>query len=218
MPTTFPEAYRRLVHPVRAKCRRMLGNTAAAEDVVQETFVRLWCAGPRLVDAGTGTLTSWLYRTCTRLSIDVLRQRGRAEAAVVHTLHASALASASPPSLHDTVEARACIASLSARVPADELEAALLVRVDGMSQPEAASAMRVSERTVRRLLERFDERVAELRRDGAPAQGRDRAAHGRLRRVPILVPLLLERQHVLAPAPVVIGHRDAGGNQHRKGH
>jgi DNA-directed RNA polymerase specialized sigma24 family protein len=39
---------------------------------------------------------------------------------------------------------------------------AVLCRVDGLTQPEAAQVGGISERTVRRLLGRFDARVAAL--------------------------------------------------------
>lgn len=42
MPDDFRETYGRFFAPVRAKCRRILGAGAAAEDVAQEDFVRLW--------------------------------------------------------------------------------------------------------------------------------------------------------------------------------
>lgn len=47
----------------------------------------------------------------------------------------------------------------------DELQVAVLSRVDGLTQPEAAEVLGISERTVRRLLTRFDERVAAKRQE-----------------------------------------------------
>ena len=44
-----------------------------------------------------------------------------------------------------------------------ELEAAILNRVDRLSHPEVAEVLGVSERTVRRLLTRFDESVRLLK-------------------------------------------------------
>src|ERR1700733_4784723 len=61
--------YARFLSPIRAKCQRLLGRTAAAEDVAQEAFLRLWKSdvGAR---AEAGVVMAWLYRTCTRLAID----------------------------------------------------------------------------------------------------------------------------------------------------
>ena len=155
----FPEAYRRFLPPVRAKCRRMLGDGTVVEDVVQETFVRLWRAGPALDRTAAGAITQWLYRTSTRLAIDAIRERRRAA-----DLDPIVLPCAAP---QGALEARAAIYALCTHVPGDQLEAALLVRVDGLSQQEAATVMGVSERTVRRLLSRFDARTAQLREEVA---------------------------------------------------
>jgi len=42
---------------------------------------------------------------------------------------------------------------------------AVLCRVDGLSQLEAATLLEVSERTVLRMLDRFDERTRSLRKE-----------------------------------------------------
>ncbi len=54
--------------------RRSLGDAAAAEDVVQETFMRAWRARDRF-DPELGTLRSWLFAITRRLVIDNARAR-----------------------------------------------------------------------------------------------------------------------------------------------
>jgi RNA polymerase sigma-70 factor (ECF subfamily) len=77
-PVDFRQAYGRFLAPIRAKCRRLVGQTAAADDVAQEAFLRLWQSGPPLDGTTeTRTIMAWLYLTSTRLALDVLRQ-GRA--------------------------------------------------------------------------------------------------------------------------------------------
>jgi RNA polymerase sigma-70 factor (ECF subfamily) len=158
-PADFARVYARLRPPIQAKCRRLLGRSAAAEDVVQETFLRLWKSG--VAEAGDPrTVMAWLDRTCTRLAIDVLRERrwtDGGEGVVEATPCAVDLGAA-------TV-AKAAIVSLAASVPEEELAVAVLCRVDGLSQPEAAAVLGVSDRTVRRLLDRFDERTGALRKE-----------------------------------------------------
>jgi RNA polymerase sigma-70 factor (ECF subfamily) len=51
---------------------RMLGNHSDAEDIVQEAFLRLHRHLPTF--RGDSRLSTWLYRTVTRLAIDVLRR------------------------------------------------------------------------------------------------------------------------------------------------
>ena len=54
--------------------RRSLGDPAAAEDVVQETFVRAWKARDRF-DTNLGTLRTWLFTIARRVVIDHARSR-----------------------------------------------------------------------------------------------------------------------------------------------
>jgi DNA-directed RNA polymerase specialized sigma24 family protein len=51
------------------------------------------------------------------------------------------------------------------RASPKQLEAALLARVDGLSQPEVALVLGVSERSVRRLLDAFDQHGQSLRQE-----------------------------------------------------
>jgi RNA polymerase sigma-70 factor (ECF subfamily) len=54
--------------------RRSLGDTGAAEDVVQETFIRAWKARDRF-DTNLGTLRTWLFTIARRVVIDHARSR-----------------------------------------------------------------------------------------------------------------------------------------------
>jgi RNA polymerase sigma-70 factor (ECF subfamily) len=157
-PVDFQALYARFLPPIRAKCRRLLGQSQAAEDVAQEAFLRLWKSGA--VDGEPRAAMAWLYRTATRLAIDVLRARRRAG---LHEVTEEAAPCA--VDMSGSLEARAMVASLAASVPAEELLAAVLCRVDGLPQPEAADVLGVSERTLRRLIERFDLRTGALRKE-----------------------------------------------------
>lgn len=159
---TVETTYRRLFPMVASKCARMLGETAEAQDIAQETFVRLWHARDELRDPAT--VTAWVYRTATRLAIDRLRRRRHeapeAEpmdhpAAHVHPLPTTG----TPESLSDS---RRTLQALARTLPEDELEAVILSHADGLTQPEIAEVLRVSERTVRRLLTRSEARLAKF--------------------------------------------------------
>lgn len=54
--------------------RRSLGDAGAAEEVVQETFVRAWRARDRF-DPNLGSLRTWLFAIARRLVIDHARSR-----------------------------------------------------------------------------------------------------------------------------------------------
>ena len=56
---------------------RMTGQAAAAEDIVQETFVRAWVQAPGwrgLQDGGTARFATWLTRIALNLAIDRARR------------------------------------------------------------------------------------------------------------------------------------------------
>jgi RNA polymerase sigma-70 factor (ECF subfamily) len=147
------QTYRRYFALIRAKCTRVLGDGHEAEDVAQETFIRFW---QNRHDVATDPRSSaaWIYRTATRLSIDQLRRRRAAPA------HDSLPSPSDPGNPEESLAARRAIAELLTELAPEELEVAVLCRIDGLGQREIAEVTRVSERTVRRLLQRVDERLA----------------------------------------------------------
>lgn len=155
---TVQAAYQAYFPRIREKCRRMLGDAGEAEDVAQETFVRLWQAGQ--AGGPPERVMAWVYRTSTRLAIDRMRRRQvRRE-----ELGADALAQmVDPGCLESQVGRRDALLQLAAQLPAEELEVVLLHRLDRLTQPEIAEVTKVSERTVRRLLQRFEQRVQPLK-------------------------------------------------------
>jgi RNA polymerase sigma-70 factor (ECF subfamily) len=66
--------YDRYSSIVYAVALRVLGDTAAAEDVMQEVFMRLW-RSPETFDASRGSLGPWLAVIARNRAIDVLRKR-----------------------------------------------------------------------------------------------------------------------------------------------
>src|SRR5512141_566829 len=52
----------------------MLGNPHAAQDLVQDTFVKLWRTAARF-DPERGRLETWVLLTARSLAIDVIRRR-----------------------------------------------------------------------------------------------------------------------------------------------
>lgn len=149
--------YRTYFPVIREKCRRALNDAAEAQDVAQETFARLWHERGRLANAEG--IVSWIYRTSTRLVIDRYRRSTREIASDVDEELVAAAGGSSP---ERQLHSRQVLERLAARVPAAELEVALLSRVDGLQQLEIARVMGSSERTVRRLLQRFESRLAAL--------------------------------------------------------
>ncbi len=68
---TLYDRYSGLVYAVAL---RVLGDTGAAEDVLQEVFLQLW-RNPAAFDSGRGNLGAWLAVIARNRAIDGLRKR-----------------------------------------------------------------------------------------------------------------------------------------------
>jgi RNA polymerase sigma-70 factor (ECF subfamily) len=68
------ELYDRYSSVVYAVALRVLGDTGAAEDVMQEVFLQLW-RNPGAFDAARGSLGAWLSVITRNRAIDSLRKR-----------------------------------------------------------------------------------------------------------------------------------------------
>lgn len=68
------DLYDRYSSVVYAVALRVLGDTGAAEDVLQEVFLQLW-RNPGAFDAARGSLGSWLAVITRNRAIDSLRKR-----------------------------------------------------------------------------------------------------------------------------------------------
>src|SRR5258707_4691354 len=66
-------AYRQYGPLVLRRCRRILRGDGAAEDMLQEVFVRLWRYGEAFAAADSKLL--WLYRVADRCCFDQLSRR-----------------------------------------------------------------------------------------------------------------------------------------------
>jgi RNA polymerase sigma-70 factor, ECF subfamily len=156
MAVDVEHAYRRYFPIIRAKCARMLRDPAEAQDVAQETFTRLWSDRARLRDADA--IATWIYRTSTRLAVDRYRHTSRLDEGAV----ADEVEDTEPDAAH-RLETRRMLARIAERVPADELEVAILARIDGLAQDEIARVLGCSDRTVRRLVKKLETRLCRLK-------------------------------------------------------
>src|SRR4051794_15672904 len=124
--SSFEDCYRKVFPLVLAKCRRMLRGDADAMDLAQEVFVRLW--QHRELVQNAQALTAWLYRASTRLMIDRARQRKLSQESVVHLQQT--LEDGGPADAEARFSSRRQLRSVLTDCPENELEAAILSRLD----------------------------------------------------------------------------------------
>ncbi|MBP7804607.1 MAG: RNA polymerase sigma factor [Candidatus Pacebacteria bacterium] len=71
--TAFKELIERYIHPIYAFTFRLTGREAEANDIAQETFVKVWKKLP--VYKLSGTFKSWIFAIARNTAIDYLRKK-----------------------------------------------------------------------------------------------------------------------------------------------
>jgi RNA polymerase sigma-70 factor (ECF subfamily) len=146
-------AYRELVRRYGRKLHhyaiRLTHDPAEAEDIVQETFLRLWLRASEYTPRAR--VTTWLHRIAHNLAIDRLRARGRWQA-----LEDDDVAPISAPQarlIDDRRRAENLDLAL-AELPERQRAALVLVYLQELSGKEAAEVLQVSEEALESLLAR----------------------------------------------------------------
>jgi RNA polymerase sigma-70 factor (ECF subfamily) len=146
-------AYRELVRrhaPLLLRfVARMLRDETEAEDVVQETCLRLWQHARDY--SPKARVTTWLHRIAHNLAVDRLRARGRLDPLPDSEQMPE---SARQPSLLDEKRRALALSEALAELPERQATAVVLVHLHGLSGAEAAEVMGVGEQALESLLAR----------------------------------------------------------------
>jgi RNA polymerase sigma-70 factor, ECF subfamily len=148
---------------VYALCLRILVDPEDARDTTQEAYLRVWrnLNGFR----GEAQFSTWLYRVAANAAISKHRSRKRQRAHVSGFDEDAMAAVAAPGSVEETVEARVGAGDLEAALrllPDHHRQAVVLRDVYGMSIPEIAGALKVSETAAKVRVHRARKRLREL--------------------------------------------------------
>lgn len=151
--------YRRHVRPVTEVATRVLGRTAEAEDVVQDTFVRA------LRQLGTLREPALFSRWVMRIAVNMVRAKLRKRAllralGLDRGLDDATLERLASPSVPADVRAQLAEIDAALRdVPANERVAWALHVIEGWSLPEVAEACDCSLATAKRRIRAARERA-----------------------------------------------------------
>jgi RNA polymerase sigma-70 factor, ECF subfamily len=77
------ELYRRYARRIYGLGLHLLGDRGLAEDLVQETFVRLWRSSPRF-DPDRGSVKTFVFTLARRAAVDLWRRRREPHAVAAH--------------------------------------------------------------------------------------------------------------------------------------
>ena len=157
----------RLTAKVFAQAYHILRNRADAEDVTQETFVRLWRIAPDWKQ-DQAQVTTWLYRVVANLCTDRLRK--------TRTAPLDELPEPADPSpsvgrrLQDQTRVDALYRALD-DLPDRQRQAVSMRHLDGLANPEIASEMQLSVEAVESLISRGKQKLKALLQNRKTALG-----------------------------------------------
>jgi RNA polymerase sigma-70 factor (ECF subfamily) len=125
----------RYLQRIASFAQRLLGSMAEAEDVAQDTFLKLWTEASGFTPSAKPS--TWLYRIAHTLCIDRLRRRRDADPAILDRQSGGDR----PNELVSRKETAQAVTVALAELPERQRAALTLVHYEGFSNIEAAAVL-----------------------------------------------------------------------------
>jgi RNA polymerase sigma factor (sigma-70 family) len=153
VPPTWDEVVREHADRVYRLAYRLSGNRADAEDLTQETFVRVFKS---LAEYTPGTFEGWLHRITTNLFLDMVRRRQRIRFDALPDDAGDRLAAntAGPEQAYAELHLDPEVQGALDALPADFRAAVVLCDLEGLSYEEIAATLGIKVGTVRSRIHR----------------------------------------------------------------
>jgi RNA polymerase sigma-70 factor (ECF subfamily) len=135
---------------------RIVGTREEAEDLAQETFLRL--SRQRFAADREHNVRAWLYRVATNLAFNALRGHGRRQRREEQTVFGGPTTGSSPVDPADAAmrsDERAAVRRALAQLPERQAQL-LLLRYAGLSYRELAAALEIAPNSVGTMLARAE--------------------------------------------------------------
>lgn len=164
-PNVFKELFHIHYPVVRRKLIALIRDEAAAEDLAQEVFLKLYRYPPDNPEA----VGAWLHRVLTRTAYDYMDKRARERALIEKQEQSLQTAGAAGPSSEQAVMEKAAEAEMQQLLDAlpERDRHLLMLRYAGYSYAEIAQKLEVRRPQVGTLLRRAG---AKLKRQAAQAE------------------------------------------------
>lgn len=147
---TTPTAYRLAL--------RILGDPSEAQDVLQESYIRVWQQLPGL--RNTGAVVGWIYRICRNAALDQRRFLGRRPTVPMTEFLAAESAENGPEAQAETAERLRTLEAGLGRLKEKHRLVLLMREVDGMSCESIAESLGIKVGTVDSRLHRARKHMA----------------------------------------------------------
>jgi RNA polymerase sigma-70 factor, ECF subfamily len=150
---------------LHAFAARMLGDPSEAEDVCQESFMKLWQQAARW-EADRARVSTWLYQVALNACRDRLRKQRPQAADDPDQLQST---QQQPAHQAEDDQRAGRLHAAIVRLPPRQREALLLFHFEGHSQADTAAVLEVSEDALESLLARARRGLREQLQDIGPA-------------------------------------------------
>ena len=166
----FEAIFERYAETIRRHLARLVENDVAAQDLVQETFLRVWTRAEQW--DGRGSFAGWLYRIATNLAFNYLRSMRRRREQPLEVLAAEDEAeqdylpawmmdpSPGPDAAFESIEQHEQFRHLVQGLPEDKRDVLYLVHEMEMSIQAAADELGIPEGTAKSRLHYAKKRLA----------------------------------------------------------
>ncbi len=155
----FMELYEKYGKAVFSLAYRIVSNSVLAEEIAQDTFLKVWHQSTRW-DSDKGRLKSWLLTIAQFTAIDRLRQERRQPAVLPDSLEENAEVIHLPDSF--PWQDGSTLKQLIAQLPKDQSVLIELAFFQGMSHTEIADLLKLPLGTVKTRLRSGLRRLREL--------------------------------------------------------
>jgi RNA polymerase sigma-70 factor (ECF subfamily) len=162
----FAELFMHYAPRVKAMMIRRGANTDRAEDLAQETLLRIWRKAAQF-DPGRASASAWVYSIARNVSVDLMRREIRASAWLKEQGEPEE-EDLEEPELHLLVaERESLVRATIATLPDEQLRVIRLSFFDGLAHSEIAELLGIPLGTVksriRLALQRLRDRLGELK-------------------------------------------------------
>ena len=159
-PPDFPDVFDEYQRPIYNYLLRMTQSQAEAEDLTQETFIRVHRSLPSF--RGEASLSTWIYRIATNVSLDHFRRSATRQAKAAVSLEETESdgewvpdkTASSPEQVAAQSEMSDCIQSFIGRLPPSYRTVLVLHDLQGLKNREIADVLDCSLDTVKIRLHR----------------------------------------------------------------
>ncbi len=165
-PPDFAAVFAEYERPLYNYLLRMTQNQAEAEDLTQETFIRVHRSLSTF--RGESSLSTWLYRIATNVSLDHFRRRATQQAKTALPLEEAKPEGewadetpASPEQQTAQSEMSACVEGFIQRLPPDYRAVLVLHDLQGLKNREIAEALDIPLSTIKIRLHRARSKLRE---------------------------------------------------------